>query len=137
MGKPNRGELVQGTLDMLILKTLARGAMHGWGIAQSIQQASEEMIPARPGLRRTSVPSSERYTDASQPPNMNTPSTTPFISPDQLVEDGLLDAEWGQSENNRRAKFYRLSKRGRKALKQETDHWRRLAQAIARVMETA
>jgi PadR family transcriptional regulator, regulatory protein PadR len=102
---------VQGTLHMLILKTLAGGAMHGWGIAQSIQQASEEMLRVEEG------------------------SLYPALHRMEL--DGLLDSEWGQSENNRRAKFYRLSKRGRKALKQETDHWRRLAHAIARVMETA
>jgi PadR family transcriptional regulator, regulatory protein PadR len=111
MGKPDRGELVQGTLDMLILKTLARGAMHGWGIAQSIRQTSEEILRVEEG------------------------SLYPALHRMEL--DGLIDAEWGQSENNRRAKFYRLTTRGRKALEQETDHWRRVVQAIARVMETA
>jgi PadR family transcriptional regulator, regulatory protein PadR len=111
MGKPDRGELVQGTLDMLILKTLARGAMHGWGIAQSIRQTSEEILRVEEG------------------------SLYPALHRMEL--DGLIDAEWGQSENHRRAKFYGLTTRGRKALEQETDHWRRLVQAIARVMETA
>lgn len=109
MGKIPKGELVQGTLDMLVLKTLARGPMHGWGIAQSIQQASEEVLRVEEG------------------------SLYPALHRMEL--DGLIDAEWGQSENNRRAKFYSLTARGRKALVQETDHWRELAQAIARVME--
>jgi len=111
MGKPNRGELVQGTLDMLILKTLARGAMHGWGIAQSIQQASEEVLRVEEG------------------------SLYPALH--RLELDGLIDAEWGQSENKRRAKFYKLTALGRKALAKETHHWQQLARAIARVMETA
>jgi PadR family transcriptional regulator PadR len=111
MGKPERGELVQGTLYMLVLKTLARGPMHGWGIAQSIQQISEEVLRVEEG------------------------SLYPALHRMEL--DGLIDAEWGQSENKRRAKFYRLTDRGRKALAAETDHWRQLARAIARVMETA
>jgi PadR family transcriptional regulator PadR len=111
MGKPERGELVQGTLDMLVLKTLARGPMHGWGIAQSIQQISEEVLRVEEG------------------------SLYPALHRMEL--DGLIDAEWGQSENKRRAKFYRLTDRGRKVLAAETDHWRQLARAIARVMETA
>lgn len=109
MGQPKRGELVQGTLDMLILKTLARAPMHGWGIAQSIQQTSAEVLRVEEG------------------------SLYPALHRMQL--DGLIDAEWGQSENKRRAKYYRLTNRGRKALAQEADHWRQLAQAIARVME--
>jgi PadR family transcriptional regulator, regulatory protein PadR len=111
MGKPARGELVQGTLDMLVLKTLAREAMHGWGIAQSIQQTSEDVLRVEEG------------------------SLYPALH--RLELEGLIDAEWGQSENKRRAKFYRLTARGRKALAEETGHWQRLARAIARVMETA
>ena len=109
MGKPNRGELVQGTLDMLVLKTLARGPMHGWGIAQSIQQTSEEVLRVEEG------------------------SLYPALHRMEL--DGLIAAEWGQSDHNRRAKFYRLTNSGREVLERETDHWRQLAQAIARVME--
>jgi PadR family transcriptional regulator PadR len=109
MGKPNRGELVQGTLDMLILKTLARGAMHGWGIAQSIQQISEEVLRVEEG------------------------SLYPALH--RLELDGLIDSEWGQSDNKRRAKYYRLTDRGRKALVEETKHWQQLARAIALVME--
>ncbi|HEX4808165.1 MAG TPA: PadR family transcriptional regulator, partial [Bryobacteraceae bacterium] len=105
----SQGELVQGTLDMLILKTLLRGAMHGYGIAQSIQQVSEEVLRVEEG------------------------SLYPALH--RLELDGMLDSEWGQSENNRRAKYYRLSARGRKHLQAEASNWRRLSNAIARVME--
>src|ERR1700685_2062856 len=113
MGTPkSEGELVQGTLDMLILKTLARGgAMHGYGIAQSIQQISEDVLRVEEG------------------------SLYPALH--RLELDGLLDSEWGQSANNRRAKYYRLTVRGRKQLLEEANNWRRLSGAIARVMETA
>ena len=111
MGRPNRGELVQGTLDMLILKTLARGPMHGWGIAQFIQETSEDVLRVEEG------------------------SLYPALH--RLELEGLIDAEWGQSENKRRAKYYRLTDRGRKELVKESEHWQLLARAIARVMETA
>jgi transcriptional regulator len=111
MGKHPHGELVQGTLDMLILKTLSRGPMHGWGISQSIQQISEDVLRVEEG------------------------SLYPALH--RLELDGLVDAEWGQSENKRRAKYYSLTARGRKALARENDHWQQLARAIARVMETA
>jgi PadR family transcriptional regulator, regulatory protein PadR len=96
---------------MLILKTLARGPMHGWGIAQFIQQTSEDVLRVEEG------------------------SLYPALH--RLELDGLIDAEWGQSENKRRAKYYRLTDRGRQQLVQESDHWQSLARAIARVMETA
>jgi PadR family transcriptional regulator, regulatory protein PadR len=108
MGK-TRGELVQGTLDMLVLKTLFRGPMHGWGIAQFIQQLSEDVLRVEEG------------------------SLYPALH--RMEIDGWIDSEWGQSENNRRAKYYRLTARGRKALQQEAEHWRGLVQAIDRVME--
>jgi transcriptional regulator len=114
MGKqkqPPPGELVQGTLDMLILKTLARGPMHGYGIALQIQQASDEVLRVEEG------------------------SLYPALH--RLEIDGVIDSEWGQSANNRRAKFYRLTALGRKKLVKEATNWSRLAQAIARVMETA
>src|ERR1051326_936039 len=103
------GELVQGTLDMLVLKTLTSGPQHGWGIAQFIQQISDEVLRVEEG------------------------SLYPALHRMEL--DGLIDAEWRQSENNRRAKYYRLTNGGRKALAEEANHWRQLAQAIARVME--
>ncbi len=114
MGNRDRrseGELVQGTLDMLILKTLAREPMHGHGIAQSIQQISKDVLRVEEG------------------------SLYPALH--RLELDGMVDSEWGQSENNRRAKYYRLSARGRKQLQTEANKWQRLAAAIARVMETA
>ena len=114
MGKQNQrseGELVQGTLDMLILKTLARQPMHGYGIAQAIHVISDEVLRVEEG------------------------SLYPALH--RLELDGLIDAEWGQSSNNRRAKFYRLSAQGRKQLTKEAKDWKRLAGAIARVMETA
>src|SRR5215475_9620108 len=113
MGKQNRleGELVQGTLDMLILKTLGRGPMHGYAIAQSIQQISDEVLRVEEG------------------------SLYPALH--RLELDGLVDAEWGQSANHRRAKFYKLTARGRRQLQAEASNWKRLAAAIARVMEIA
>ncbi len=114
MGKEKQrsgGELVQGTLDMLILKTLARGPMHGYGIAQSIQQISEEVLRVEEG------------------------SLYPALH--RLELDGVIDSEWGQSANNRRAKYYKLTALGRKQLAREADNWKRLARAITRVMEMA
>jgi PadR family transcriptional regulator, regulatory protein PadR len=108
--RASEGELVQGTLHMLILKTLSRGAMHGYAIAQSIQSISEEVLRVEEG------------------------SLYPALH--RLELDGMLDAEWGQSVNNRRAKYYRLTARGRKQLQAEANNWDRLAGAIARVMET-
>jgi transcriptional regulator len=108
---PDGGELVQGTLDMMILKTLARGSMHGYGIAQSIQRTSDEVLRVEEG------------------------SLYPALH--RLELDGILAAEWGVSENNRRAKFYRLTPEGRKRLASETSKWKRLAEAISRVMELA
>ena len=112
MGKErSEGTLVQGTLDMLILKTLSRGPMHGYGISQSIQRISDDVLRVEEG------------------------SLYPALH--RLELDGVIDSEWGQSENNRRAKFYRLTADGRKRLSREAGEWRRLAEAIARVMETA
>lgn len=109
--KQSQGGLVQGTLDMLILKTLTRGPQHGYGIAEIIRQASDEVLRVEEG------------------------SLYPALH--RLELDGLIDSEWGQSSNNRRAKYYRLSALGRKQLTKETGNWSRLARAIAQVMETA
>lgn len=105
------GELVQGTLDMLVLKTLSRGPMHGYGIAQSIQQVSAEVLRVEEG------------------------SLYPALH--RLELDGMVESEWGQSANNRRAKYYRLTALGRKQMQAEAGNWKRLAEAIARIMETA
>jgi PadR family transcriptional regulator PadR len=110
MGTKKTGELVQGTLDMLVLRTLTRGPMHGYGIAEFIQQVSAEVLRVEEG------------------------SLYPALH--RLELDGFIDSEWGQSANNRRAKFYRLTTRGRKHFSKEASHWKQLAEAIARVMET-
>ena len=106
----SHGKLVQGTLDMLILKSLTRGPQHGYGIAQIIKQASDEVLRVEEG------------------------SLYPALH--RLELEGWIDSEWGQSSNNRRAKYYRLTAVGRKQLTKEADNWGRLARAIAQVMET-
>jgi transcriptional regulator len=114
MGKAKdrgEGELVQGTLDMLVLKTLSRGPQHGYGIAQFIRQFSDDVLRVEEG------------------------SLYPALH--RLELDGMIEADWGVSENNRRARFYRLTAQGRKQLVKEAGNWDRLASAIARVMQTA
>jgi transcriptional regulator len=107
----NSVDLLQGTLDMLILRTVAPGPMHGWGISQRIQQVSEDVLKVNQG------------------------SLYPALH--RLEEQGWISAEWGASENGRRAKFYELTKSGRRRLGEETQNWGRLAAAVARVLETA
>jgi PadR family transcriptional regulator len=104
-------DLLQGTLDMLVLRTLVPGPLHGWGISQRIQQVSADVLRVNQG------------------------SLYPALH--RLEEEGWIEAEWGASENNRRAKFYRLTRAGRKRLDEETLNWERLAAAIAWVLETA
>ena len=111
MGAPSKGTLVQGTLDMLILKTLARGPCHGYAIAVSIQSISEEVLRVEEG------------------------SLYPALHRLELEE--LIDSEWGTSDNNRRAKFYKLTAAGKKQLAKEAENWQRLARAIGLIMETA
>ena len=100
-----------GTLDMLVLKTVSRGQMHGYSIAQFIQQASSDVLKVEEGALYPAL--------------------------HRLEVRRLLKAEWGSSDNNRRAKFYRLTALGRRALEQESDYWTRVAGAITRVMQTA
>jgi PadR family transcriptional regulator, regulatory protein PadR len=111
MAKNQTGELVQGTLDMMILKTLSRSPMHGYAIAVAIHDRSREVLKVEEG------------------------SLYPALHRLELA--GLLESEWKLSEANRRAKFYRLTPAGRKKLTVEASNWVRLAAAIARVMETA
>jgi PadR family transcriptional regulator, regulatory protein PadR len=101
-------DLLQGTLDLLILKTLAIGAMHGWGIAQRIQQISEDVLRVNQG------------------------SLYPALH--RLEASGWIEAEWGASENNRQAKFYRLTKTGQRQLRDETAQWERMAGAVGRIL---
>ncbi len=103
--------LVQGTLDMLILKTLALEPLHGWGISQRIEQLSQGVFEVNPG------------------------SLFPAFR--RLERAGLLECEWRISENNRRAKYYSLTKAGRQKLKSETKEWERQVAAIARILQTA
>lgn len=106
---PGPGELVQGTLDMLVLKVLSLETMHGWGIAQRIRQVSGEVLRVEEG------------------------SLYPALR--RLELDGLVKAEWGTSENNRKARYYQLTKAGRRRLTDERDHWQELIAGIARVMD--
>jgi PadR family transcriptional regulator, regulatory protein PadR len=101
--------LVQGTLDMLILKTLQLEPRHGWGIAQRIEQISRGVFTVNPG------------------------SLFPAFR--RLERDGLLHSEWRETENSRRAKYYSLTEAGRKKLRSETRDWQRQAGAIARILE--
>ena len=104
------GDLVQGTLDMLILKTLARrGALHGYGIAQHIQQMSQDVLQVEEG------------------------SLYPALQ--RMLVKGWVVAEWKQSENNRRARFYKLTPDGRKQLARELRQFEQVMGAIARVIE--
>jgi transcriptional regulator len=109
--KHDEPAFMPGTLDMLVLKTVSRGAMHGYSIAQFIQQASSDVLKVEEGALYPAL--------------------------HRLEVRGLLKAEWGSSDNNRRAKFYRLTALGRRALEQESDYWTRVAGAITRVMQTA
>ena len=103
-----RVALLQGTLDLLILRTLVFGAQHGQGIARAIEQQSDDTLLVDHG------------------------SLYPALQ--RLEERGWIAAEWGVSENNRKARFYQLTKKGRTQLVAETDNWRRLAAAIGRIL---
>ena len=103
------GELVQGTLEMLILKTLALEPMHGYGVALRIEQISNGVFRVNPG------------------------SLFPALS--RLERAARIKAEWRATENNRRAKYYLLTDQGRKALKEETQQWSRQLAAITRILE--
>ncbi|MEO7272831.1 MAG: PadR family transcriptional regulator [Vicinamibacterales bacterium] len=109
--KTPRTDLLQGTLDMLILRVLSSGAMHGWGIADRIQIVSKNVLSVGEG------------------------SLYPCLY--RLEAQGWIASEWGLSENNRRAKFYRLTKPGRKQLEVEQQTWDRLSVAIGDVMRSA
>jgi PadR family transcriptional regulator, regulatory protein PadR len=109
--KTSNRELLRDTLDMLIIKTLSRGPMHGYAIAECIEEVSEDVL---------------RVGEGALYPALH-----------RLELRGLLASEWGISENNRRAKYYRLTAGGRKWLGEESAHWTRMTAAIARIMETA
>ena len=102
---PNAAELLPGTLDVLILKAVSLGKLHGYGVLLRIEQISGGALLVQQGALYQALA--------------------------RLEHQGLIDSEWGTSENNRRAKYYRLTATGRRRLGQETESWNRLAQAIA------
>ena len=102
-------DVIQGTLDMLILKTLSLAPMHGFGVARRIEQVTKGVFRVNPGSL--------------------------LLAFRRLERDGMLDAEWRASENNRRAKYYAITAKGRRQLKNETREWERRATAIARLLE--
>jgi PadR family transcriptional regulator PadR len=107
----DKSDLLQGTLDMLILKIVALGPVHGYGISLRIRQISKEVLQVQQG------------------------SLYPALH--RLEKRGWLTAEWGESDNGRQAKFYKLSAKGRKQLQAEESNWERLAQAVTQIMQTA
>ena len=101
-------DVIQGTLDMLILKTLSLEPLHGYGIARRIEQISREVFKVNPGSLLTSLKRMER--------------------------GGLLTSEWRQTENSRRAKYYSLTRAGERQLEAETEHWKRKSAAVGRLL---
>jgi PadR family transcriptional regulator PadR len=106
-----RTDLMQGTLELLILKTLSRDSMHGYGIAQRIHEAADDLLKIEDG------------------------SLYPALY--RMEERGWVASDWGVSENNRRAKFYKLTRAGRKQLEAEWANWERVSQAVSRILQTA
>jgi PadR family transcriptional regulator, regulatory protein PadR len=106
---PDKSEVLQGTLDMMILKTLhVLGPLHGFGIARRIEQISEDVLTLNEGTVYTSLL--------------------------RLQQQGWIESEWGVSENNRRARFYSITRQGRKQLSVETENWNRISGVIGRVL---
>lgn len=110
--EPKRSEVLQGTLDLMVLKTLeTMGPLHGYGIARRIEQLSEDVLQLNEGTVYTSLL--------------------------RLQQQGWISAAWGTSENNRKAKFYSITKAGRKRLVEETENWDRISAVIGRVLKLA
>jgi transcriptional regulator len=108
----DRAEILQGTLDLMVLKTLdAMGPLHGYGIARRIEQVSEEVLRLNQG--------------------------TIYASLVRLLQKGWISGAWGASQNNRKAKFYSITRRGRKELSAETENWERIAGVVGRVLQLA
>jgi PadR family transcriptional regulator PadR len=106
----SKSDILQGTLDLMVLKTLdAMGPLHGFGIARRLEQVSDDALQINQG--------------------------TIYLCLIRLVQQGWIDAEWGTSENNRRAKFYAISKAGKKQLAEETRNWERVAGVMGRVLQ--
>jgi PadR family transcriptional regulator PadR len=111
MAPLEKADLLQGTLDLLILKVVALGPVHGYGISQRIRQISDSVLQVQQG------------------------SLYPALH--RLEKRGLIAADWGESENGRQARFYRLSAKGRKQLAAEEETWNRLSKAVALILRTA
>jgi transcriptional regulator len=109
MDTPDNTDVIQGTLDLLILKTLSLEPMHGFGIARRVEQISRGVFKVNPGSLLTAL--------------------------NRLERAGLLDSEWSQTANSRRAKYYSLTRAGRKQLEVETEDWARRASAVARILK--
>jgi len=109
MGKPT--DLIQGTLDLLILKTIALQPMHGWGIAQRIRQLSKEVLQVNQGALYPAL--------------------------HRLEQNGWIKASWGDSENNRRAKYYKLTAKGRKQLARAEASWQRVVRGVGSLLKMA
>jgi PadR family transcriptional regulator, regulatory protein PadR len=107
----SKTELLQGTLDMLVLKVVSRGPLHGFAIAQRIHELSQDVLVVEEG------------------------SLYPALY--RMQDRGWIESEWGQSENNRRARYYRLTREGRKQLERAASGWERLSLAIRQVMQSA
>lgn len=105
---PSRNDSLQGTLGLLVLKSLEQGAMHGWGITLHIQRISKDVLRVEEG------------------------SLYPALH--RMEQEGWIQAEWGVSENNRRARYYALTKLGRKQLAAEQENWRKITDAVALVL---
>jgi len=110
MAPLEKADLLQGTLDLLILKVVALGPVHGYGISQRVRQISRDVLQVQQG------------------------SLYPALH--RLEERGWLQADWGESENGRQAKFYRLSAKGRKQLAAEEQSWARLSKAVTLILQT-
>ena len=109
---PDKSEILQGTLDLMVLQTLAAmGPQHGYGIARRIEQISEQALQLNQG--------------------------TIYASLLRLVQQRRISAAWGTSDNNRKAKFYSITRAGRKQLQTETENWQRISGAVARVLRTS
>jgi PadR family transcriptional regulator PadR len=109
---PDKSDILQGTLDLMVLQTLdAMGPQHGYGIARRIEQISEQALQLNQG--------------------------TIYASLLRLVQQRRISAAWGTSDNNRKAKFYSITRTGRKQLQTETENWQRISGAVARVLRTA
>ena len=109
MAKASKSDLLQGTLDLLILKTLGLGPQHGWGISQRIQQISQDVLQINQG------------------------SLYPALH--RLEEQGWIASEWGTSDSNRQAKFYKLTRAGQRQLEVEAAQWARISAAVGRILD--